>query len=145
TGPDRTPPPDPPEANDVLGYGPIAEDLDAGRLGLIWGTASAFADPPDRVKGMASSYALVPLEDVESVRYSVIELIRTAGSEVVMTTPYLIPGEKGLLLMQVAGLRGVKFKVLTTSLAAPDEPLVHIGYSRDRVEMLKYGVELYEL
>jgi len=145
TGPERTPEPEPPPANDPLGYGPIAEDLDAGQLGLIWGTALAYADPPDRVKGMASSYALVPLEDVDSVRYSVIELMRTAKSEVVMTTPYLIPGEKGLLLMQVAGLRGVKFKVLTNSLAATDEPLVHIGYSRDRLEMLKLGVELYEL
>src|SRR5205823_4660321 len=24
---------------DILGYGPIRDDLDAGRLGLIWGTA----------------------------------------------------------------------------------------------------------
>jgi putative cardiolipin synthase len=31
---------------DILGYGPISDDLDAGRLGLVWGTAVAFADPP---------------------------------------------------------------------------------------------------
>jgi cardiolipin synthase C len=145
TGPQTTPEPEAPPSNDVLGYGPIAEDLEAGRLGLVWGTAMAYADPPERVKGMASSYGLVPLEDVESVRYSVLERMRRAKTEIVMTTPYLIPGEKGLLLMQTASLRGVKFKVLTNSLAATDEPLVHIGYSRDRVEMLKSGVELYEL
>src|SRR5437867_1506217 len=145
TGPESTPEPQAPPANDVLGYGPIAEDLDAAQLGLIWGTAIAYADPPDRVTGMSKSYGLVPLEDVDSVRYNVLEQMRSAKSEVVMTTPYLIPGEKGLLVMQVATLRGVKFKVLTNSLAATDEPLVHIGYTRDRIEMLKLGVEVYEL
>ena len=145
TGPQTTPEPAPLSANDVLGYGPVADDLDAGQLGLIWGTASAYADAPDRVTGMSETYGLVPLEDVQSVRYNVLEQMRNAKSEVVMTTPYLIPGEKGLLVMQVATLRGVKFKVLTNSLAATDEPLVHIGYSRDRLEMLKLGVELYEL
>ena len=34
---------------DMLGYGPISEDLDAGRLGLIWGKATAFADSPAKV------------------------------------------------------------------------------------------------
>ena len=34
---------------DVLGYGAISEDLDAGRLGLIWAPAVAFADPPAKV------------------------------------------------------------------------------------------------
>ncbi len=34
---------------DILGYGPISGDLDAGRLGLHWGRATAFADPPDKL------------------------------------------------------------------------------------------------
>ena len=38
-----------PPPTDVLGYGPIREDLDAGRLGLVWGTATAFADSPAKV------------------------------------------------------------------------------------------------
>ena len=36
-------------STDILGYGPIGDDLDAGRLGLVWGTAVAFADPPAKV------------------------------------------------------------------------------------------------
>jgi cardiolipin synthase C len=35
--------------------------------------------------------------------------------------------------------------VLTNSLAATDEPLVHTGYSRYRPSLLDAGVELYEL
>ena len=35
--------------------------------------------------------------------------------------------------------------MLTNSLAATDEPLVHAGYARYRRELLEGGVELYEL
>src|SRR5437588_11558208 len=41
--------------------------------------------------------------------------------------------------------RNVKITILTNSLAANDEPLVHTGYARYRVELLKTGVDLYEL
>ena len=41
--------------------------------------------------------------------------------------------------------RDVKVAILTNSLAANDVPLVHTGYARYRVELLRTGVELYEL
>jgi len=145
TGPAGTPPPEPPPDTDVLGYGPLRDDLDAGRLGLVWAEATAYADPPARIKGMGASYALVPLEDVESVRYNVRDLIRSARNEVVITSPYLIPGERGMEMFAELRRRGVKFKVLTNSLAATDEPLVHIGYRKYRQAMLRLGVDLYEL
>ncbi|WP_284616871.1 phospholipase D family protein [Aquabacterium humicola] len=145
TGPDGTPPPEPPPINDVLGYGPIADDLDAGRLGLVWADAAAYADPPARDKGLGASYGLVPLEDIDSVRSNVVELMRRARSEVVLTSPYLIPGQRGIELMASMRERGVKLRVLTNSLAATDEPLAHSGYRRYRPAMLKLGVELHEL
>ena len=40
---------------------------------------------------------------------------------------------------------GVKVTVLTNSLAANDEPLVHTGYARYREALLRVGVDLYEL
>jgi cardiolipin synthase C len=145
TAPPNTPVPGEPPANDVLGYGPIAEDLDAGRLGLVWATASAYADPPEHIKDMGRSYGLVPLEDVETVRYNVLDLMRRARSEVVMTSPYLIPGERGMALFTELRQRNVKIKVLTNSLAATDEPLVHLGYRKYRTDMLRLGVEVHEL
>jgi len=145
TGLANTPPPEAPPDTDVLGYGPLREDLDAGKLGLVWAEATAYADPPGRLKGMGASYALVPLEDVESVRYNVRDLMRSARSEVVITSPYLIPGERGMEMFKTLRQRGVKFKVLTNSLAATDEPLVHLGYRKYREAMLRLGVDLYEL
>jgi len=41
--------------------------------------------------------------------------------------------------------RNVRVAVLTNSLAANDVPLVHTGYARYRVDLLRSGVELYEL
>ena len=48
TSPATTPPPDALPSNDILGYGPISDDLDGGRLGLIWGESFVFADHPDK-------------------------------------------------------------------------------------------------
>ena len=50
------PPAVPASATDVLGYGPISEELAFGRLGLIWAFATAYADPPGRIKGMGAHY-----------------------------------------------------------------------------------------
>ena len=141
----RTPPPAPPAPNDLLGYSPIAEDLNAGRLNLIWTTAEAYADSPHRVIGKSVSYGGVPLLDVDSVRYNVVEQMRRARSEVVVASPYLIPGAAGMEVLEGIRRRNVKISVVTNWLAATDEPLVHTGYRRYRADMLSLGVELYEL
>ncbi|WP_088279767.1 phospholipase D family protein [Ideonella sp. A 288] len=145
TSPATTPPPAPPAPNDLLGYAPIAEDLDAGRLNLTWARVEARADSPDRVIGKTASYGGVPLQDVDSVRYNVAETIRRARSEVVLASPYLIPGEAGLDNLREVRAREVKVSLVTNSLAATDEPLVHTGYRRYRPDMLSLGVDLHEL
>ena len=145
TGPDTTPPPPKPAPNDLLGYSPLVEDLDAGKLGLIWAIAEAYADSPERVIGKTASYGGVPLLDVDSVRYNVVEQMRRARSEVTIVSPYLIPGAAGLDVMREIRRRNVKISVVTNSLAATDEPLVHTAYRRYRPEMLALGADLYEL
>lgn len=145
TGADTTPAPRPPPPNDVLGYGPIVEDLNAGRLGLIWTLAEAYADSPERVVGKSASYGGVPLLDVDSVRYNVLEQMRRARGDVTLVSPYLVPGKAGLEVMREITRRGVKIGLVTNSLAATDEPIVHTGYRRYRPDMLRLGVELHEL
>ncbi len=125
--------------NDVLGYGPIREDLDAGRVGLIWGTAIALADTPNKVmeaKGMLL---------MNSVTYNVLDTMRSAQQEVVVSSPYLVPGKPGMAWLREMAGRKVKLQILTNSLASTDEPSVHIGYSMYRPEMLRLGIDLYEL
>ena len=125
---------------DVLGYGPLVEEFDAGQVGLVWGKARAFADPPDKPLKKTAADAFKT-----SVTNDVVMALWRADSELVLTSPYLIPGPAGM--ESIAGLRakGVNITIMTNSLAATDEPLVHTGYSRYRNAMLKAGVDLYEI
>ncbi|MBI3369162.1 MAG: phospholipase D family protein, partial [Burkholderiales bacterium] len=131
TGPERTPAPAPLPPNDILGYGPISDDLDDGRLGLIWGEAYAFADHPDKpFEGEAGG----ELQET-SVTYNVIEAMKLAKTEVVASSPYFVPGTRGMELLRFLRGRNVHMSVMTNGLGATDEPVVHLGYSRYREEM----------
>ena len=129
---------------DVLGYGPLVEELDTDRLELLWGTAEVFADPPGlgTRPSAAGSHAH---ESATGVRFNVLDHILDAKSEVVLISPYLIPGTKGMDVIRQARRSGVKVSILTNSLASTDQPLVHTGYRRYREELLSMGTELYEL
>ena len=141
TGAKNTPPPKALPPNDILGYGPISDDLDIGRLGLIWGEAYVFADHPD--KPFDGSVGGELLET--SVTYNVFEVIRSAKQEVVASSPYFVPGPLSMEMLRELRSRGVKVTVLTNSLASTDEPIVHVGYSHYREDMLRLGIDLYEL
>jgi len=134
-----SPPPNPPET-DVLGYGPLAEELDAGQIGLVWGIARAFSDPPEKLLAMSPKVAFEM-----SVTNDVMMQVWQAKSDLVLTSPYMIPGEMGMQSFRNLERDKVKVTVVTNSLAATDEPLVHNGYSRYRTRMLQAGVDLYEL
>ena len=126
--------------SDVLGYGPIAEELDGGRMGLLWGEAHAIADPPTKPTTMTADEAIAT-----SVTMKVWTLLMDAKFEVDLTSPYLVPGERGMAAFEDLAKRKVKLTLLTNSLAANDEPLVHTGYARYRERLLKSGADLYEL
>jgi putative cardiolipin synthase len=141
TGPEITPPPEPLPATDILGYGPIREDLEDGRLGLIWAEAYVFADHPDKpFDGEAGG----ELQDT-SVTYNVFEALRQAQSDLVISSPYLVPGPVGMTLFKELRERGVHIVAMTNSLGSTDEPVVHVGYTRYRDPMLELGIELYEV
>lgn len=129
---------------DALGYGPIANDLANGCLDLIWGPAEAFADPSSTVTD-ADRRPGAERSDDGAVRFNVFEHIREARTEVVLITPYLIPGKGGMELLRDARSRGVAVSILTNSLASTDQAIVHAGYRRYRKPLLEAGVDLYEL
>ncbi len=126
--------------SDILGYGPISEELDGGRLGLLWGKATAIADPPSKPTYMTEDEAIAT-----SVTMKVWGLMLAAKSDVELTSPYLVPGERGMAAFQELARRHVKLTLLTNSLAANDEPLVHTGYVRYRERLLASGADVYEL
>ncbi len=125
---------------DILGYGPISDDLADGRLGLVWGTANAFADSPEKVNATTDEMARKM-----SVTMNVMDLVMAAHREVVLSSPYFVPGPMGVKAFGDLRRHDVKVTILTNSLAANDEPLVHTGYARYREALLSTGVDLYEL
>ena len=141
TGLEHTAPPPPPPHSDVLGHAPLAQDLDRGRLDLVWGSAYVFADHPDKpFDGEAGGELLET-----SVTYNVFEALRMARHELVASSPYLVPGPVGMQLLSDLRSKGVDVSLLTNSLASTDEPLVHLAYTRYRDAMLSLGIDLYEL
>jgi phosphatidylserine/phosphatidylglycerophosphate/cardiolipin synthase-like enzyme len=96
----------------------------------------------DRPAKIASDTA--PDQEI-TISNNIAALMRSAERDIIVISPYFVPGPKGLALMRELIDRGVRIHVLTNSLASTDSPLVHNGYSRYRVALLKMGVELFEV
>lgn len=71
--------------------------------------------------------------------------IGKAQRELLIISPYFVPGKKGAAALVDDVERGLRVAVLTNSLAATDVAAVHTGYARVRRELLRGGVELYEM
>ena len=125
---------------DILGYGSIADELAGGRLKLLQGMATAFADAPGKVMASTREEA-----SSMSVTMNVFDLVKAARSEVTLSSPYFVPGSMGVQAFTNLRARDVKVTILTNSLASNDEPSVHAGYAQYRSQLLRVGVDLYEL
>ncbi|MGH6611951.1 MAG: phospholipase D family protein, partial [Burkholderiaceae bacterium] len=114
-------------------------DLLAGRRPLVWAVAHAVVDP-------VSKFDTEKTPEVESyVMTEVAEQLRRTNSKLLMVSPYFVPGQTGTDLLKSLIDRGVTVRVLTNSLAATDVPLVHAGYAKYRPQLIKHGVQLFEL
>ena len=67
----------------MLGYGPLSEDFETGQVGLQWGKARAFADPPEKLLSQTPKIAYET-----SVTNSVMMQVWQAKSDLVLTSPY---------------------------------------------------------
>jgi cardiolipin synthase C len=127
-------------ATDMLGNRPLGRDLAAGPLQLAWGTAVAFADMPDKVNATS-----VEAARAMSAQMNIMDRVSASKRNVVISSPCFVPGSLGVEAFRDLAKRDVKVAILTNSLAANDVPLVHTGYARYRVDLLRSGVALYEL
>lgn len=108
--------------------------LEAARDRLVWAPVKVIYDPPDKLD-----------DNDEEVLDELLELGQEREHEVVAEAAYWIPGELGLSRARDARERGIRLRVLTNSLATNDVNAAHAGYARYREQMLRNGVEIYEL
>lgn len=117
----------------------LADQIARGRLRLEWAPAQVIVDRPAKVSG----------DEVEPggerLAQTLLRLIDEAKREVVLISPYFVPGKRGVEVAKRLQDRGVRLRVLTNSLAATDAPIVHVGYAKYRGALIDDGVELYEL
>jgi putative cardiolipin synthase len=126
-----------PTPRDVLGHSPVSEQLDQGHLELLFAQVQVLADAPEKIVRSPT------LDD--SALGQGLGWLREARSEVVIVSPYFIPGVRGMAMMREATNAQVRVTVLTNSMAATDEPMVHRAYARYRRAMLDMGVTIHEL
>jgi putative cardiolipin synthase len=101
---------------------------------LIWAPARALYDEPDKLD-----------TSEEKVADVLIEIGDEQNHEIVLESAYVVPTLRGTDNDQAKQLKGVRRRLLTNSLATNDVLAVHGAYARSRRELLKNGVELYEL
>ncbi len=93
------------------------------------------ADPPEKAFGHRKGPWL--LDRIET-------LLTQAKSEVLLTTPYFVPGLAGLKILTDLAAKGVDVRVLTNSLAVTDLFAVHAAYRSYRHPLVTAGAALFE-
>jgi cardiolipin synthase C len=133
------------EALKVTEYGRKVRESDllrrlkAGDLGLVWAQGEVLYDQPSRVNTSGA------MDTSGSMSPRLRGIIEEAKSEALLISPYFVPRKAGVRLFRGMRERGVTVKVLTNSLASNDVPIAHGGYARYRKDLLRLGVELFEL
>ena len=131
--------PQPTAAGDMAGD--TAGDT-ARRKAPSGGTAGTLplTQPPAALREAAR-----PVLEADSVVDGLLALVRTARSDLLVVSPYFVPGPDMMQAFRSARERGVRVRILTNSLASNDAPAAHAGYARYRKALLDMGVQLYEL
>jgi putative cardiolipin synthase len=117
----------------------VLADTMSGKQPLVWAKAALAYDTPDKAQ----------IERAEPpgrlMWHRVAAAVEGTQRELILVSPYLVPGDAELALIRRLRERGVRVRILTNSLASTDMPIVHVGYMRSRVPLLEAGCEIYEV
>ncbi|PRX31238.1 putative cardiolipin synthase [Paraburkholderia sp. BL18I3N2] len=116
----------------------LRDTLQARDADFSWGKATLLYDDPAKITRSPNDPQGHLLSQFHALSVE-------PAKEVLVISPYFVPGKKGVEWMRAQTQRGVRVTVLTNSLAATDVALVHAGYQRYRKDLLDAGVHLYEL
>lgn len=116
----------------------LANTLRTRRLSYFWGDAQVVHDAPEKITAARSqtAYHLAP---------QLAPYFKGTEHELRIFSPYFVPGKAGTAFLADLSRHGVRVRVVTNSLAATDVPVVHTGYAKYRKDLLRAGVELYEI
>lgn len=116
----------------------LANNFRQNRVRFAWGEGDVVYDEPEKL-----------LENQSRTEYhlssQIIPYFAGIEKELIIFSPYFVPGKEGTNFLTGLVRRGVKVRILTNSLSSNDVGIVHAGYARYRKALLRGGVELYEM
>jgi len=105
---------------------------------FVWGPGEIVKDDPRKLTTDVD-------DDTYHLSQELAPYLREVTRELLIFSPYFIPGKTGLATFKKLRERGVDITILTNSLASTDVSIVHSGYANYRRQLLRMGVRLYEL
>jgi putative cardiolipin synthase len=117
---------------------PLAAML-SGKSSLVWAKAEVIYDSPEKAKVEDG------VQGGRLLRHRLGEVAKEVQSELIIVSPYLMPGPAGMKFFEGLRERQVSVRLLTNSLASTDMSIVHSGYQGFRTPLLGMGVDLYEV
>ena len=124
------------------------QPMDLGTAEFTWAPAALLVDKPAKIpldSEDAASPSAASEQQGETVVDGLLSLMGRTQRDLLIISPYFVPGDDMKKAFADARARGVRIRVLTNSLASNDAPIAHVGYARHREDLLAMGVELYEL
>jgi putative cardiolipin synthase len=112
--------------------------LSSGEIQFDWGKVDVMYDSPDKIVSPRNAQDL-------HLSPKLAKHINAVNQELLVISPYFVPGELGVALFERLQKSGVQVKIVTNSLASNDVAIVHAGYAKYRKRLLLAGVELYEI
>ena len=116
----------------------LANNIRHDRVGYHWGEAEVLYDQPEKLVQdfSKSEFHLAP---------KIAPYFDGVQDEFIILSPYFVPGKEGTAFLRQLSERGVRVRILTNSLSSTDVGIVHAGYAKYRKDLLRAGVELYEM
>lgn len=106
------------------------------RDNFIWGPGQVLVENPTRVTSDA---------DTGVIEQALRQRIRESKSEVLIESPYFVLGKRSIEGVRQLTAKGVTVRALTNSAISNDVLPAFAGYVDTRKELLRAGMELYEL
>jgi cardiolipin synthase C len=113
--------------------------LSSGDWPMTWTSTYRFiADGPEKA-------TLDPDRKNSHVLAAIVPLLRDAQKDMTIISPYFVPGKRGTASLSQLASSGKGIRILTNSLAANDVAMVYGAYEDYREDLLRSGVEVWEL
>ena len=119
----------------------LPDTTDLRLLGWTWAASTMLVDKPSKIAEDADTTEISNDTAVDGL----LSLMSGAKTDLLVVSPYFVPGPKMMQQFEAIRKRGVRVRVLTNSLASNDAVAAHAGYARYREGLIAMGVEIYEM